>query len=387
MRTSIVALIGLAGLAACDSITDGGADVPPPQNLYYELEPSGDYEAPLGVLLVWDDMADDPELLVYRIYSSPDDEVYALRGETTSNTFHDNGIPDLYYYVVAVDLDGDESATSNIVTIDERLRLESPAWIESTSLDEAVYLWWSDNPFANEPTGFEQYRVYSASYTLGDEYCGDDWELEGTTIAPEFLVGVLTNGFSRCFAVSAESIEGWESMWSPVRADTPRPESRNVVMAAFEADQTIAGFRFWRDANGDGLTTRAELGLVLDGSRADLDFYVTRDGQGDFYLAPVRLGTTVALYGDAPVGDLTSIDIAPETGFSTFAIQALPMWGYVFEMDGGDGFARYGALRVTHVGTDYLIFDWSYQTDPGNPELSVGAGVFTDDAEGVVIRP
>jgi hypothetical protein len=40
-------------------------------------------------------------------------------------------------------------------------------------------------------------------------------------------------------------------------------------------------------------------------------------------------------------------------------------------MAGPDGFARYGAVRVSHVGTDFLILDWSYQTDPGNPELTV----------------
>jgi hypothetical protein len=40
-------------------------------------------------------------------------------------------------------------------------------------------------------------------------------------------------------------------------------------------------------------------------------------------------------------------------------------------MSGGDGFARYGALRVTHVGANFLILDWAFQTDPGDPELIV----------------
>jgi hypothetical protein len=43
----------------------------------------------------------------------------------------------------------------------------------------------------------------------------------------------------------------------------------------------------------------------------------------------------------------------------------------VFEMDGGDGFPRYGAVRVQHVGSTFLILDWAYQPDPGNPELIV----------------
>jgi hypothetical protein len=26
-------------------------------------------------------------------------------------------------------------------------------------------------------------------------------------------------------------------------------------------------------------------------------------------------------------------------------------------------------VRITHVGADYVILDWAYQTDFGNPEL------------------
>jgi hypothetical protein len=33
---------------------------------------------------------------------------------------------------------------------------------------------------------------------------------------------------------------------------------------------------------------------------------------------------------------------------------------------------QYGAVRITHVGQNFLILDWAYQTDPGNPELVRG---------------
>ncbi|MGH7659187.1 MAG: hypothetical protein ACREL6_13210, partial [Gemmatimonadales bacterium] len=62
---------------------------------------------------------------------------------------------------------------------------------------------------------------------------------------------------------------------------------------------------------------------------------------------------------------------APDSTYLTSPIQAVAGFGYVFEMDGGDAFLRYGAVRVTHVGEDFLILDWAYQTDPGNPELVV----------------
>ena len=69
--------------------------------------------------------------------------------------------------------------------------------------------------------------------------------------------------------------------------------------------------------------------------------------------------------------DLTSIDFAADRAYRTSGILAIPGYGYVFEMNGGDGFKRYGAVRVSHVGHDFLILDWAYQTDPGNPELLV----------------
>jgi hypothetical protein len=108
---------------------------------------------------------------------------------------------------------------------------------------------------------------------------------------------------------------------------------------------------------------------------------VDRDGTGTLFLNPVRPGTGVELYDDLPIDDLTTIDFAaciaggtPGScaSYDTSPIEASPGFGYVFETDGGDGFIRYGAVRVTHVGQSFLILDWSFQPDRGNPELLVG---------------
>jgi hypothetical protein len=114
-----------------------------------------------------------------------------------------------------------------------------------------------------------------------------------------------------------------------------------------------------------------ELGQVGSGSLADNDLTVERDAGGTLYLTPVRAGTGIQVWGNAPSGDLTDVDYAPASGYSSSALSAVPGWAYVVEMSGGDGFARYGALRVTHVGANFLILDWAFQTDPGDPELIV----------------
>ncbi len=346
--------------AACDRVVAPVIDGP--TNLTYELDPSGDPDSPAGVLLRWDPVISG-NLSHYNVYSRPGPGgSYDRRGSTTSITFHDVGIPDLDYYVTAVTVSGEESAASNVVRIDERLRLSRPAFLETTSLNTAIHLAWDDTPFTSEPAGFRQYRVYSASYSLDANLCGEHWFLEGTTVAPRFLAAALTNGVPRCFAVSAESIEGWESLWSPVHHDTPRYDARNVLMWAHAVDPSRSGFRFQFPEGG--------MGVITSGDRTDIDFWLYRDPlDGAFFMVPERAGTEVALYGNEPIADLTSIDVAPTSGYDRSAIQALPMWGYVFRMTTGDGFYRFGGLRVTHVGTEYMIFDWSYQTDPGNPEL------------------
>lgn len=244
-----------------------------------------------------------------------------------------------------------------------------PASLSSTTLDGAIALAWTDNSFTSDPSNFSHYKIHSTSYDLDADLCGSTWGVEGTTVAPEFVVGALTNGVSRCFAVSAVSLGGVESARSQIRSDTPRPDSRNVLLFARQAQDAGSGFRFWDDLNGDSRTQNDELGLVRSGSAGTIDFSVERDGTGALFLTPVRAGTGVEFYSDLPVEDLTSIDFAASGTYATSPIEASPGFGYVFEMDGGDGFLRYGSVRVTHVGQTFLIMDWAFQTDPGNPEL------------------
>lgn len=251
---------------------------------------------------------------------------------------------------------------------------EAPATLSSTSLDGAIALIWSDNPFQADPDIFSNYRVYSTSFDIDAGDCGSDFAVEGTTVAPEFLVAALANGVPRCFAVTAVSVDGLESEQSPLRGDTPRFDSRNIALSAAPVTANNSGFRFWDDLNDNGSVELNELGLVRSANSPDIDFFVDRDGSGALFLTPVRAGTGAEYYDEEdPVQDLTSIDFAPDFsgGYRTSPIEAVPGFGYVFEMDGGDGFPRYGAVRVQHVGTSFLILDWAYQPDPGNPELIV----------------
>jgi hypothetical protein len=386
MRSRLLVLVALALAAtACENKTLFLSALPAPANLAYQLEPSGDPNQPAGILLVWDDET-DPALASYRIYSrGSTSSSWGLRGETTSNTFHDNGVPHLQYYVTAVDVDGNESDPSAAVTVDERLQLERPASLTSISLNGAIDLLWADNAYSSDPGRFKWYRIYSTGYNLDTGLCGASWFLEGTTVAPEFLSGALDDGVPRCFGVSAVSSEGYESLWSPLRQDTPRPDARNVLVWAYQANQPQSGFRFWNDGNHDGLAQPAELGVVADGNRTDIDFWIYRDPtDSSLWIVPEFTGTSVRTYASTPLADLTSIDFAPDSGYTRDMIEAVPGYGYVFQIIEGQT-VRYGALRVTHVGRDYLIFDWSFQTDPGNPELQLRGKLPVANATGGMV--
>jgi len=264
-----------------------------------------------------------------------------------------------------------------------------PATLSSTTLDGAIALTWTDNSYVSDPDNFQNYRIYSTSYTIdapaGTAPCGTDWRLEGTTVAPEFLVGALVNGVSRCFTVSAMGVDGAESNRSETKFDTPRPDSRNQVIYPIQAKPDSSGFRFWDD-DGDGMVEDGELGRVREGGSSSVDFFVDRDGTGTLFLTPSRAGTGVEFYSEDPVPDLSSIDVAPCLSapdpnlcgsYSSAPIEAFPGMGYVFEMTAGDSYLRYGAVRVTHASPSFLILDWAYQTDPGNPELLIGRRAVT----------
>src|SRR5437660_10775 len=385
-QVSVALLLAGAVVACRNNYVGPVGSISSPTNLRYQLDPSGTPAQPSGILLAWNNVT-DPNLASYRIYSRGSNSgSFGLRGETSSNTFHDNGAPDLQYYVTAVGSAGEESDPSNTITVDETLQLQSPDSLTSISLNGAIDLLWADNPFSADPSRFKWYEVYSTDYNLDTGFCGATWSVEGTTVAPEFLVGALTNGAPRCYRVSAISTEGYESPFSPICQDTPRPDARNVLVWAGEADSTQAGFRFWDDVNADGVGQPSELGLVQNGNRTDIDFWVHRDPtDSSMWIVPEFTGTSVRLYGNSPIADLTSIDLAPASGYSRNMIEAVPQYGYVFQIVEGST-VRYGGLRVTHVGRNYVIFDWSFQTDPGNPELELRGNLPTSLQAGFTVK-
>lgn len=374
-RSLLLTAAVLVGACQMNSTATGTGPVlttlTPPQNLTYELDPSGTSGSPVGVLLAWDNDTSS-NLAAFNVYSRPSTTAnFGLRAQTTSNTFHDNGVPDLEYYVTALDVNGGESAPSNTITIDERLVLPAPTTLSSIALDSAIHLDWADNAFLAFPARFKWYRVYSTGFNAAGAVCDTSWVLEGTTVSHEFLSAQLTNGVARCYGVSAISVEGYESLWSPLVEDTPRPDARNVLVWSDAANAALAGFRFWNDANNNGYPDPGELGLVEASTRTDIDFLVhLQTTDSTLWIEPVFAGDSLQLYQGTPIADLTSIHTAPASGYARTLLQAQPGYGYVFERV-VNGQVFYAGLRVSAVSRQYVIFDWSVQTAAGNPDLQI----------------
>src|SRR2546428_12419901 len=98
MRQRALFLLMLAA-TACDPGVVAPTDPDAPTDLSYQLIPSGDPGAPLGILLHWTPPRSG-RALTYDVYSrSSAREAFALRATTTSPSFHDAGLPQLDYYV------------------------------------------------------------------------------------------------------------------------------------------------------------------------------------------------------------------------------------------------------------------------------------------------
>jgi len=329
MRLLRVSLLVLS-VAACSENPFRPNDSSAPTDLTYQLQPSGDANAPLGVLLSWTPPRSG-RAVSYDVYGrSATHGSWLLRATTSSPSFHDAGIPQLQYYVQAFDGDGDAMGSSEVVTIDARNQLQAPRSLGSTTLNRGVALDWAANAYTANPSLFSYYSVYSTAWDDARARCDDaQWSLEGTTVSEAFLARNLANGVTRCFAVSAISRDGHESVWSNVIDDTPRYDARNVAV--------------------DAADTRAQSSAFL------------------FYDAITRSYGAVAA-----ATDLTAVTRAPATGYASGAFVPQPGYAYVFRIAQPDG-VHYGALRVAYVARDFVVFDWSYQSAVGNPELSRGA--------------
>jgi len=269
--------------------------------------------------------------------------------------------------VAAVSRDGTESSTpfSIEVSVPFPTPPDTPEAMEIVALDGAAFLRWSDE--SRGASDFSHYRVYltgsETDFLLGES------DSEG------FLDLLATNGTTYSYFVTAVDRDGHESAAGPLASGTPRPDYHNEWLWTVEDVPSAAGFRFRGDESIDP---------VVPGNDPTRHFRLETDAGGSWIVpgpgAQVHgsaFATTALTCGVGADAGCVALEEAPLGGYVATAVQVLPQSTYVLRVTGDDGLTHYGALRVTLLGQDQngdriMIFDWSYQLQPGNPSLTPG---------------
>jgi hypothetical protein len=218
----------------------------------------------------------------------------------------------------------------------------APVGLYSVTGDEAVAVYWI--PVPDAPV--DEFVVYRANTPTGT------FREVGHTTRDYFVDDTVVNGETYYYAVSAVDPCGAETDLSyEIVQDTPRPEGFGEHVF---------------DANGDDWPRS---GWELDLARAvpwdspSADFYFIR-ADGVPYLVAADLETDIQ---DAGFGDFDSVDWAPNGGWSpTGTAEVIP--GHVYVVWTRDN--HFAKVRARSLTSDVLEFDWAYQIDEGNPELS-----------------
>ncbi len=222
----------------------------------------------------------------------------------------------------------------------------APRGVRSVTGDGQATLSW----LANTESDVIGYRVYEAP-CAGGPAC--PYDRVGSTTGTRFTVTGLANGVTRYFAVSAVDRSGNESALAPLSPeyifDTPRPEGSQALTNAQTAPAT-SGYDFSAYS-------------VRDKDDPSTDVYFTSSGGLAEMICPF-VDTDIQDAGYA--SSLDAVDFAPSAGWSPTGTVELIV-GHCYVVWTYDN--HYAKFRVTGLGGGQVVFDWAYQTDPGNPEL------------------
>lgn len=239
-----------------------------------------------------------------------------------------------------------------------------PTDLEVVALDATNYIRWGDD--ARSASDFAAYRVYLVS----DQ--GATQVLLGHSDSPGFLDALAENGVTSSYAVSSVDTYGHESATSGSVEGTPRPDFTGELVYSFMDEPNSSGFRF---SDSDQVDPIVSGGSLARHFRLETDvsgWWLVPGPSAEVF--PEGAFTTELKCGVAADPQCLDWTTAPLSGYSAVEIAVEPEFTYMWRVFEGDGLARFGAVRVTLLGTDQsggalMIFDWAYQFQGGNPHL------------------
>lgn len=355
------------------------------------LVPVGDPAAPrnldafyyAGAVTVTWELASGWNGEAFRVYSKRvSDDDYFFIAEVTSCAagvcvYEDRNVVEgvsYLYYVSSADPDTGVETPSEYsaeVAVPSFAPPPVPGGFRVVALDGANYLQWADG--SRSADDFSFYRVYLDSGD-GDAY------LLGETDSEGFLDELAQNGGTYRYFVTAVDQYGHESGGSGPASGTPRPDYHGEWIYAYGDRPDLSGFRFQLDEGVDP---------VVDGDDPFRHFRLEADAFGwwlvsgpDAAVHNQSFVTTALKCGPAADAGCTDVSSAPTSGYTGADMELIPGTSYVLRVVGDDGAVHYGVIRAELLGFDQaddaiMIFDWAYQTQADNPNLSPAAGVVT----------
>lgn len=185
------------------------------------------------------------------------------------------------------------------------------------------------------------------------------------------------NGQTATYYITSVDDQGHESDASEPASCTPRPDYAGEVIYAYGDVPGQSGFRFQEAEHYEA---------VISGNSRDRHFRIESDVDGLWIVpgAGVRIHpesrwTSSLKCGPGADVDCLSWEIAPLTGYAGATMSLTPGHTYMFRVPGEDGEVRFGAIRASVTGYDQdgsevVVFDWAFQTQPGNPRMNTAGG-------------
>jgi hypothetical protein len=220
-----------------------------------------------------------------------------------------------------------------------------PSGLSYLNGDGEVHLFWNSN-YDSDLAGYNVYYAY--------DYNGR-YELLGSTSGTSFVDYGAKNGTTYYYAVTSYDYNGNESeLSSDVIYCTPRPEGYNAAINDYLVYPNTSGFSFGSYSV-----------VPYDGQNADF-FFENYDGV--FYL---NVWDDTDIQDMGRTQDLYDIPYAPESGWAVDKwVEAIPGHTYVI-WTWDNHFAK---IRVKNISAGRLVFDWAFQTAPGNIDLKPVTG-------------
>jgi hypothetical protein len=314
---------------------------------------------------------DGESFLVYSKRSTDAD--YFLVAEVTSCadgfcTYTDTNIAEgrtYDYYVAAIGPDGQETPSARAVRIDVPSFTPPPApdGMAVVALDRANFLVWEAN--ARSADDFSYYRVYL--------FDGTESFLLGETDSEGFLDLLALNGSTYSYFVTAVDQWGHESQGGPAAEGTPRPDFHGEVLFDHFLRPDASGFAFQEDESTIP---------VVGGADPSRHLRLEVDPQGWWLVPAVGVSihgtgfvTSALKCGPGSDAGCVALEQAPAGGYVTQDVWMEPGVSYPVRVAVPGGGSRHGVIRVELLGEDQegsplMIFDWAYQLQVGNPNLS-----------------